>query len=404
MVGRVNPNLKDVGFGVTLTYDDGSKLDVLEDLGDRHSPYALDFVGIIFPRELNIDSVAFGQTVLFNYATFSNDANFHSCTFSEKAYFIKTNFSGCLFFHNTRVDLNAYFNGTTFTRNAYFGNATFNSVVDFNDSIFCKTASFRNTTFNVSSNFCRAIFSDNSIFENAVFKNVGHFEGAYFIKSTPSFRGCKIDSTRLEFSDDRHFPKNENSIEAVKNISFLKRLSDEHGQTDQALDFNAMELRAKRLQVGARWPIKVVTWLYERISDYGRSFYRPLICYFGLLICTFTIALVHAAFNSPKDCKGEDWRLFSDLARTETLCIVDVANEKFKLGGYRAAFEYSLYRAAGVLDFSDNDKATDAVAYRLFGQAFEPWWMRIFGAIKAIFCTAFLFLAALGLRNKYRIK
>jgi Pentapeptide repeats (9 copies) len=413
LADQAKPNLKNVSFEAIILYDDGSKLEDSEDywnhgfmLGTRswQRPYALDFVGASFPHELTIDSVTFRQTVLFNYASFSRDANFHSCTFSENAYFIKTNFNGNLDFQNSTVDLNVYFACTTFSRNAYFSNATFNSVANFNDSTFFNGAYFRNTTFNESSNFCRAIFCYGSIFENAVFKNVGHFEEANFIKSTPSFRGCKIDCTRLEFSDDRYFSKNENTLDAIKNISFLKRLSDEHGQTDQALNFNAMELRAKRLQVDASWPFRLTTWLYERVSDYGRSLYRPLICYFGLLICTFTIALMHAAFNSPKDCKGEHWRLFSDLARTETRCIGDIANEKFKLSGYRAAFEYSLYRAAGVLDFSDNDKATDAVAHRLFGQAFEPWWMRIFGAIKAIFCTAFLFLAALGLRNKYRIK
>jgi uncharacterized protein involved in copper resistance len=61
-------------------------------------------------------------------------------------------------------------------------------------------------------------------------------------------------------------------------------------------------------------------------------------------------------------------------------------------------------RAAGILDFSDNGKGTEAVANRLFGQPIEPWWMRIWGVLKAVASTALLFLAALGLRNKYRIK
>jgi hypothetical protein len=227
------------------------------------------------------------------------------------------------------------------------------------------------------------------------------------VTATPAFRGCQIDRTRLEFSDNLYFPLKENTEDAVKNISFLKRLADEHGQSDQALNFNAMELRAKRLQTepnAATLSFSVVTWLYEKVSDYGRSFTRPLASYGILLACTFIFALIHAAINSPKNCNGENWFPFSDLLRKEMPCAGALPDSQLHLTGYRAAAEYTLYRAAGVLDFSDNGKATDAVARRLFGQSVEPWWMRIWGVFKAIASTALLFLAALGLRNKYRIK
>ena len=65
---------------------------------------------------------------------------------------------------------------------------------------------------------------------------------------------------------------------------------------------------------------------------------------------------------------------------------------------------HTLYRAAGVLDFTDNDKQTEAINRRLFAAPIEPWWMRAYGVLKAIASTALLFLAALGLRNRYRLK
>jgi Pentapeptide repeats (9 copies) len=366
------------------------------------------------------DHVNFCGSTNFCKATNSYLANFRNATFNADAYFQqfsvseRTNFSGAKFlnyvdFSDSTFNESAFFNfGTTFHKLARFNNSTFIKSVNFETSIWKEAVDFSGSSFKENTYFCKANFNGVTNFENTTFEYVGHFEEASFVTHTPAFRGCQIDSTRLEFSDDRYFPKNENSDDAIKNISFLKRLSDEHGQTDQALSFNAMELRAKRLHTDATRTFKIVTWLYEYVSDYGRSYGRPLIWYGGLLVCTFCLAVIHAEFNSPKSCDGKEWWLLSDLYRKETSCsspAITLENSgALQLSGYRASFEYSMYRAAGILDFSDNGKATDAVARRLFGQSIEPWWMRIWGVIKAILSTALLFLAALGLRNKYRIK
>ncbi len=156
-----------------------------------------------------------------------------------------------------------------------------------------------------------------------------------------------------------------------------------------------MELRAKRLLPEANWSFKTVTWLYEVVSDYGRSFGKPLGIYTALLFLTFLIALEHSADIVPRD-SPERQMWFTRVAYENP--------DALNLSGVRAAAEYTLYRAAGVLDFSDSGKHTEEVAKRLFGQKIEPWWMRVWGIFKAFASAALLFLAALGLRNKYRIK
>ncbi len=450
-----------VSFRATIRYNDGTVSDALPHFVADCSPYAFDFVGCNFPTMLlansinflhdvyfsstwfngvNFSDATFNKRVFFNNATFFDLTSYKSATFLNFAIFDKSIFKNFVEFSETKFN-DVYFRDSIFYGDAYFCGANFNKFSDFSKSIFDICADFSNTKFKWEARFKNTLFSDSakfsnaefcksvvmnhatftkdisfnsskflehSSFENAVFKSVGHFEKAWFLRWTPSFIGCQIDSTTLEFSGDNYFPQNENSEESIKNISFLKRLSDEHGQTDQALNFNAMELRAKRLHAGASKTFKTVTWLYEYVSDYGRSYARPLVWYLGLLACTFSLAVIHAWANSPKDCIGKEWRFFSDLHRKEVTCpVVTLAPDtggKLQLSGYRAAFEYTLYRAAGVLDFSDNDKSTDAVARRLFGQSIEPWWMRFFGIFKAIASTALLFLAALGLRNKYRIK
>ena len=179
-----------------------------------------------------------------------------------------------------------------------------------------------------------------------------------------------------------------------------------------------MELRAKRLQLIAeadenkenclsskRWQARVTGW-YETFSDFGRSYTKPLKAYVILLLITVWLALAHAVYYSAKGCEGENWYLFSNLWRDQIECVAEKKDSETKipLSGWRAAFEYTSYRASGILDFADSDKQTMAISNRLFGQPIEPWWMRIWGVFKAIASTALLFLAALGLRNKYRIK
>jgi hypothetical protein len=95
--------------------------------------------------------------------------------------------------------------------------------------------------------------------------------------------------------------------------------------------------------------------------------------------------------------------VLSDLLRDDQPCDQRKA-QTIHLSGYRAAVEYAVYRAAGVLDFADNDKQTEAINRRLFREPIEPWWMRAYGIFKAIASTALLFLVALGLRNNYRLK
>jgi hypothetical protein len=56
------------------------------------------------------------------------------------------------------------------------------------------------------------------------------------------------------------------------------------------------------------------------------------------------------------------------------------------------------------MDFTDTGKQNNVVNCRLFEEPIEPPLMRAWGIFKGIASIALLFLAALGLRNKYRIK
>lgn len=370
------------------------------------------------------DLGVFTNALFLNHAyldrvKFSYGATFHNANFAARSSFMHLEASGSINFSSAKFK-EASFHFAQF-KLCSFDDATFENDANFTSAKFVDHASFVKTIFNsrcIFNNFLddetkiwndETTFGNGVDFENAIFKNVGHFERVRFLKYVPSFLGVDNASTRLEFSGDKYFFITDNSEQAVKQLGQLKRLSEEHGQTDQALNFNAMELRAKRLQTEpqpATFSFKVVTWLYEKLSDYGRSFTQPLIAYLALLLITLWLAIVNTIIFSAKNCESEKWYLFTNLWREQIECVdkTKIGETKVPLSGWRAAFEYTSYRASGILDFADADKQTIAVANRLFDQPIEPWWMRIWGVFKAIASTALLFLAALGLRNKYRIK
>ncbi len=416
------------------------------------------FSKAVFELDAWFNNATFKGDVVFSNAVFMHDASFHDASFNKTAIFSQCDFEGDAIFCDASfmrdTDFNkAIFKGdwnrgkvdfrdVFFHGDAHFDESIFECDARFQEAIFEGNAMFDQATFAVDAWFDKAKFENRSLFiavkfhgkvhfENAKFNNVGHFESATFDSVTskiPSFRGCLIDGTRLEFSDDTHFTNQDFSEDAIKNISFLKRLADEHGQTDQALNFNAMELRAKRqyelsllkpeshqdaeflsgllswrywIRFSALFKEKfwfcVFTWLYEITSDFGRSFLRPLASIIVINLLTFAICLSFAVQYVPKlEVESE---LNSFISRLDKPKFVG----NISISGWRAATEYSLYRTGNFLDFSDADKHTEVINQRLFNSDIEPTGMRIYGFLKGLISAFLLFLFALGLRNKYRI-
>lgn len=236
---------------------------------------------------------------------------------------------------------------------------------------------FSDSEFNLPLYFIEAVFEGDAMFNSAKF----NADVRFF--STQFKGGAFFDST--EFNGD-----------AVKCLGQLKRLTDAYGQVDQALNFNAMELRAMRMQTTPKpkaLSFKVVTWLYEKVSDYGRSFAKPLFWY-GILIClSALLSIIYSKYSE------------KPIEEQQLLCKpLDGQPPPLKLSYERAVFEYAMFRAGGLMDFTDTGKQNNAVNCRLFDEPIEPGLMRAWGVFKGIASIALLFLAALGLRNKYRIK
>jgi hypothetical protein len=379
------------------------------------SSVTLDFVGVEF---LNISRfyrsfeiatlfcassfkawVEFFQKMSFVYVSFKDtifekDAVFPQLNFKHDANFIGTSFLKSVAFDGSRFEGKVWFNESSFVGNVTFGGVQFDHNAVFLNSNFNAIAGFGGAIFKVNCIFEHAKFASETWFEGVTFSRGAHFEGAAF-KIAPTFLSV-AQQTVLLFSSENFEP--DVSDRAIVRFNYLKLLSESAGQAEQALKFNALELHAKRHSPTEKLAFKCGTWLYEKLSDYGRSFARPLIWYLGLLATTWLLAIIHV-FHYQDDSSV----MFEKLNRS-TPTIETEKTDKFVLSGYRAASEYTVYRAVGVLDFADDGKKTTAVNQRLFEQPFEPPWMRAWGIFKAVFSTALLFLVALGLRNRYRLK
>lgn len=406
-------------YRYVLHYEDGNKK-VVKMNGLRGS---LDFIGqeigscvsgnYMFLVNTHFDFSTFKSDAFFMHAIFKGKAHFPGVIFKYTARFIGVTFEDSAYFTGSRFEnegiATSWFQGAQFSGAAFKNDAWFDSVVfeagtflgaSFQDLVYFDGAIFKHDIY-----FYDAKFFGPVSFQGVIFNNLAHFDRTKFLRYFPTFRGCKIDNTRLEFSDENHFPKDDFSDDAIKNVSFLKRLSDEHGQVDQALNFNAMELRAKRLNALntvllyeapdrrlflSRWWECCFTLWYEKVSDFGRSFTKPLFWLLVVLVISFIFGLSSAYLYQPQVTNKSEH-------------IVSNSDKYISLSAYRAATEFSLYRSGNFLDFTDADKNTASVNMRLFGNDIEPWWARVFGFFKGIATAILLFLIALGLRNKYRV-
>lgn len=428
---QINTKLFKKSFRCNVIFDTG-ETEILNSEYVPYEPYSLDFTGQSFANFVNASGVNFLQNALFSAAIFNGGyIDFRAAPFLGAMDFSNSVFHADTSFSHVFIITTARFEKAQFRGNADFTNATINGSTLFQDAKFCLSATFKNVFFHGAVNFSNAEFKKQcrfegatieakADFENAEITNVGHFEQVRFKGEMPSFLGVDNAKTLLVFSGDEYFPEKDTSEDAIKRIGQLKRLADEHGQIDQALMFNAFELNAKRARAvektkhlnllqklgnGDAW-LAWTTNAYDKLSDYGRSFTRPLLAYGVLMFVTYVLALGHGLWASIDACPQERWNVYEQLYRDQAICpvVATVGEQKIPLTVPRAAFEYNAYRASGVLDFVDTDKQTIAVANRLFNQPIEPMWMRIWGLVKAIASMALLFLAALGLRNKYRIK
>jgi uncharacterized protein YjbI with pentapeptide repeats len=293
------------------------------------------FSGATFAGHTSFNGATFSGAARFDGATFSGIAQFEGSTFSKDAWFGGATFSGDARFGPgmlTRLDddgIHITFRSMTFSGAARFDGATFSGVVTFR-ATFRKYCSFAGTTPFAK----RASFSESSFrnvgFSGREFREATDFSSAHF-DGVPKFHGGKLHpdtsflNATFRYGDPprragwfhdwpvgaegqkeakrrlrawllwRHVPfglrhpalkevRRRHDADAEEyEIAYrqLRRLTAEIGSIEYEGLFHALELRAHRARTDTNPTARFASWLYDVLSDYGRSMGRPVIALFG---------------------------------------------------------------------------------------------------------------------------
>jgi Pentapeptide repeats (9 copies) len=242
----------------------------------------------------------------------------------------------------------------------FFGGVTFSSVANFDDATFFTWAYFRGATFKQAATFI-----------NAKMENKTSFEAAIFSTQPPSFFGAKLHEG-TEWGDviwpdaprDPHAAR-----EFVSAYERLKLEMDRLKKHGDELDFFAREQQCRRVVLG-RWAgLPIAT--YGFLSDYGRSYLRPLL----LLVATVFLG----TFSFAAHLVGYWTPALSDMGHT------------------RQAIGLSFANTFGVLNIR-KDFIDPGMLLHL------PDWLKVVSTIQTIIGLVLLFLFGLGIRNRFRMK
>jgi len=220
------------------------------------------FTDGIFSDGANFHSATFNKLAEFRKATFSGNpctfesakfkchAGFHSATFNDFADFDSVTFSGSAEFRYSTFDNTAHFPSATFGERAIFADVTFSFLAIFNQATFCKEASFTNAKFHSEAGFISSRFEHAPAFGGASLHQNTDFRGADFLDvesrdAPPAYRTLKL------------------AMSAVRSRS------------EEAM-FYALEQDSLRHQSDTSLPIKLFSFFYKLLANYGRSFVRPL--------------------------------------------------------------------------------------------------------------------------------
>lgn len=259
---------------------------------------------------------AFGGETRFDSADFETDTRFTEAQFAAPAHFRKTSFDGIAEFQKIAFAGPVEFASAYFAGEADFAGARFAGDADFTGARFKSCANFSESQFQGGVNFFQASFKGRASFRSADFAESAGFEalesrGAFVLSGSrfaqvPNFQEATLREAPslddIAVADPmRIFPKRSAATRRDPRPFFLRTMKACGGgdisaryrrlkqfaaltsDTEREREFFAQELRARRFffdkpfgrGFGRFW----FGWLYGGVSDFGRSFGRPLLAW-----------------------------------------------------------------------------------------------------------------------------
>lgn len=377
-----------------------------------------DFKGVIFNHPTLFRP---GDWTDFSGATFFGSARFGSATFFGEANFSTATFRQPDFFGVGRADFSdtTFSSGADFSKATFFGEASFSGVTFGKLGFFrAGRADFSGATFSGEANFLGVTFEKESLFVNATMKGLTSFEEAKFISAPPQFFGAKLHEGTV-WRGVKWPPPPKDQKEAGPFVAAYERLKlemDRLKKHEDELDFFALELQSRRVLDGDREqqvselkvfgctvfllpPFKII---FEKIKTlrlrelFGRFSAQPLFARQARTIrlpCTLH-GLAIALYGLLSDYGRSYVRPLTGLLIT---VLVGIPFFWWRLCGFWQAAGHSLANTFGVFGFRRDLIGADVLTAL-------PGLLKVLAAAQTVAGIVLLFLLGVAIRNRFRMK
>jgi len=222
--------------------------------------------GYVFPTHLHAKGTSFAAIAPFSDCDFLGISDFSKSQFSGPAILMRNNQ-----FHNRTEFRSAQFHGaTSFLRTEF-------DVVGFQEVTFHDHVDFFFLVSNDNADFSCATFKHVAIFNNAEFKCRLSFRKAQFVRP-PLFLNSKLpEGLDLgEIAWPRLRTTTKDPQEFIEAYQRLKSEMDRQKLHEQEMMFFGCEMQARGSALGKKTFAGLAIATYGALSDYGRSYVRPL--------------------------------------------------------------------------------------------------------------------------------
>ncbi len=374
------------------------------------------FSSATFEGDAWFHSARFEDDAWFHSARFEDDAWFYSARFKGGAWFHRARFKGVAAFHRARFKGDAWFDSARFKAGAQFGRARFKGDAWFDSAMFEGNAEFHLVEFFRNADFGKAQFEKAADFKTIEVKRAFDMADAAFKTSVPDFiQAHFVENPRLDnvTPPKLGFWKSGGSLHRDDPARYraLMRMAEQAKDHDREHVFFKGQMRAERKLGNGTWFGRMLNRVYDALSDYGRSFVRPLVV---LAVVWFVFAGVYGGFASPATC-GQILNPVASAA-TRLAWLPDWFPDWLpdRLPDWRPDWRPDWHPAGGYLLSMTNSLPAVSAGQRhsiinaqveLFGATTcVPKAVAYLGVLQTLLSVVLLFLAALGLRNMFRIK
>ena len=393
-------------------------------------PKGGNFASSEFLKDANFLDSEFGDLSIFGSVTFRGTTCFRRVTFKGEARFRDAKFSDLcddVNFEEAQFIGPAHFGRVQFQAYSSYERATFSDLARFDEALFSAGANFHNVTFSRYANFYKVQFLRDAAFDHSVFGDAVYFGRSPFVgragfggvsgkalmlyrpkfECLPDFTGAHFEEAPVFDNIDlrperfRHASNDRASVDAPERWRALRRLAVQGHDHERELLFFKGEMMARR---GTRdtWtnPLLWAGWMYQILSDFGRSLTRPL------LALAITVAAFACLYALPNDAVVE-----GPLARAIP-CQAGSGDVRM------ATLVLSLHNAIPVAGIASTGKLPQAyacvyglnadIASTLGPSASKtapivPDGVVLLGFCQSVVSAVLVFLALLAVRNRFRI-